>query len=65
LQNFISRRFILEPLSIISVIFQLANTAPEIDKLLINKKNEAYTRTEVIEVYRNSMNSMNPEKIEN
>ncbi|MDC1023365.1 hypothetical protein OAR00_02290 [Alphaproteobacteria bacterium] len=55
----------MEPLSIISVIFQLANAAPEIDKLLINKKNEAYTRTEAIEVYRNSMNSINPEKIEN
>jgi hypothetical protein len=45
----------LEPLSIISVIFQLANTAPEIDKLFRNKKNIDYTRTEIIEIYRTNM----------
>ena len=59
------RRIILEPLSIISIIFQLASAAPEIDKILINKKNDAYTRTEAIEVYRNNINSMNSDKVEN
>ena len=47
--------FILEPLSIISVIFQLASAAPEIDKFLMQEEKEIYTRTEAIEIYRTNM----------
>ena len=47
----------LEPLSIISVILQLANAAPEFDKLLQNNVNRTYTRTETIEFYRSNMNT--------
>ena len=46
----------LEPLSIISVIFQLANAAPEIDKMLMQDKKKIYSRTETIEIYRTNMN---------
>jgi hypothetical protein len=46
----------LEPLSIISVIFQLASVAPEFDKFLQNDVNKNYTRTEAIEIYRTNMN---------
>ena len=48
--------FILEPLSIISVIFQLASAAPEIDKMLMQDKKKIYSRTETIEIYRTNMN---------
>ena len=47
----------LEPLSIISVILQLASAAPEFDKLLQNNVNKSYTRTETIEFYRSNMNT--------
>jgi len=47
----------LEPLSIISVILQLASAAPEFDKLLQNNVNRTYTRTETIEFYRSNMNT--------
>ncbi|MDA9806326.1 hypothetical protein N9D05_03355 [Alphaproteobacteria bacterium] len=46
----------MEPLSIISVIFQLASAAPEFDKFLQNEFNKTYTRTEAIEIYRTNMN---------
>jgi hypothetical protein len=46
----------LEPLSIISVIFQLASAAPEFDRFLQNDVNNTYTRTEAIEIYRANMN---------
>ena len=46
----------LEPLSIISVIFQLASAAPEIDKMLMQDKKKIYSRTETIEIYRTNMN---------
>ena len=49
--------YFLEPLSIISVILQLASAAPEIDKLLQNNVNKTYTRTETIEFYRLNMNT--------
>ena len=45
----------LESLSIISVIFQLANAAPNIDKIFTNNQNKIYTRTETIEIYRINM----------
>ena len=45
----------LEPLSIISVIFQLASAAPEIDKFLMQEEKKIYTRTETIEIYRTNM----------
>jgi hypothetical protein len=46
----------LEPLSIISVILQLASAAPQFDNLLQNNVNRTYTRTETIEFYRSNMN---------
>ena len=46
----------MEPLSIISVIFQLASAAPEIDKMLMPDKKKIYSRTETIEIYRTNMN---------
>ena len=46
----------LEPLSIISVVLQLASAAPQFDKLLQNNVNRTYTRTETIEFYRSNMN---------
>jgi hypothetical protein len=46
----------LEPLSIISVLFQLVSAAPEIDKMLIQDKEKIYSRTETIEIYRTNMN---------
>jgi len=46
----------LEPLSIISVIFQLASAVPEIDKMLMQDKKKIYSRTETIEIYRTNMN---------
>ena len=45
----------MEPLSIISVFFQLASAAPEIDKFLMQEEKKIYTRTETIEIYRTNM----------
>ena len=45
----------MEPISIISVIFQLASTAPNIDKILSGNEKKIYTRTEAIEIYRANM----------
>ena len=45
----------LEPLSIFSVIFQLATVAPEINKVFIKEENSDLTRTQVIELYRSNM----------
>ena len=47
----------MEPLSIISVILQLANVAPEVNKLSKNEKNSDLTRSQVIELYRSNMKS--------
>ena len=52
---FNSKELILEPLSIFSVIFQLATVTPEINKIFIKRENSDPTRTEIIELYRNSM----------
>lgn len=46
----------MEPLSIISVIFQLASAAPQIDQFLSHEENKVYSRTETIEIYRKNMN---------
>ena len=48
----------MEPLSILSVIIQLATTTPQLDKLLIDKEEVSYTRTETIEMYRQNMSSI-------
>ena len=45
----------MEPLSIISVIFQLASAAPQIDSFLMQNEKKIYTRTETIEIYRTTM----------
>ena len=45
----------MEPLSIISVIFQLASAAPQIDKFFLQDEKKVYTRTETIELYRTNM----------
>ena len=52
---FNSKELILEPLSIFSMIFQLATVTPEINKIFIKKENSDPTRTEIIEFYRNNM----------
>jgi hypothetical protein len=52
----------LEPLSIISVIFQLASAAPEIDKFLMQEEKKVYTRTETIEIYRTNMKLISKKK---
>ena len=53
--SFNSKELILEPLSIFSVIFQLAAVTPEINKIFIKKENSDPTRTEIIEFYRNKL----------
>ncbi len=45
----------MEPLSIFSVIFQLATVTPEINEIFIKKENSDLTRTQVIEFYRSNM----------
>ena len=52
----------MEPLSILSVIFQLASVTPEIDKIFLKEKESNLTRTEIIEFYRSNMNSNFQEK---
>ena len=52
-----SKELNLEPLSILSVIFQLASVTPEIDKVFLQEKKSNLTRTEIIEFYRSNMNS--------
>ena len=49
----------MEPLSILSVIIQLATTAPQLENLLIDKEVKSYTRTETIEIYRQNMSPLN------
>ena len=54
---FDSKELKLEPLSIISVILQLANVSPEVNKFLKKEENSDLTRTQVIELYRSNMKS--------
>ncbi len=60
-----SKELNLEPLSIFSVIFKLATTTPEINKIFIKKENSDPTRTEIIEFYRNNMISKFQDKPNN
>ena len=46
----------MEPLSIISIIFQLATVSPEVNKIFKKEANSNLTRAEVIEIYRSNMN---------
>ena len=62
---FNSKELILEPLSIFSVIFQLATVTSEINKVFIKKENSDPTRTEIIEFYRNNMISNFQDKSNN
>ena len=57
-----SKELNLEPLSILSVIFQLATVTPKINEIFIKEKNSDFTRTEIIEFYRSNMNSNFQEK---
>ena len=50
-----SKELNLEPLSLFSVIFQLATVTPEINKVFIKEENSDLTRTQVIEIYRSNM----------
>ena len=52
----------MEPISILSIIVQLATSAPALNKLISTEKIPSYSRTETIEIYRNVMNS--PYKVE-
>ncbi len=45
----------MEPLSVLSIIIQLASASPQLNNLLIEKKEKPYTRTETIELYRINM----------
>ncbi|MDG2457714.1 MAG: hypothetical protein P8N41_02135 [Alphaproteobacteria bacterium] len=47
----------MEPISIISIIVQLASATPQLDKFLTQEDNKVYSRTETIEIYRANMNS--------
>ena len=47
----------MEPISILSIVVQLATSAPALNKLISTEKIPSYTRTETIEIYRNVMNS--------
>jgi hypothetical protein len=47
----------MEPISILSIVVQLATSAPALNKLISAEKIPSYTRTETIEIYRNVMNS--------
>ena len=47
----------MEPISILSIVVQLATSAPALNKLMLNEKTPSYSRTETIEIYRNVMNS--------
>ena len=47
----------MEPLSIFSVIFQLATATPDITKVFIKEERSDPTRTEIIEFYRSNMSS--------
>ena len=60
--RYVKKKVIMEPLSILSVIIQLATTAPQLEKLLIDKEEKPYTRTETIEIYRQNMSSLNYKK---
>ena len=46
----------MEPISILSIVVQLATSAPALNKLISTEKIPSYTRTETIEIYRNVMN---------
>jgi len=52
----------MEPISILSIVVQLATSAPALNKLISTEKIPSYSRTETIEIYRNVMNS--PYKVE-
>ena len=43
----------MEPISILSIVVQLATSAPALNKLISTEKIPSYTRTETIEIYRN------------
>ena len=45
----------MEPLTLFSVVFQLATVTPEINKIFIKEENSNLTRTELIEFYRSNM----------
>jgi len=47
----------MEPISILSIVVQLATSAPALNKLISTEKTLSYSRTETIEIYRNVMNS--------
>ena len=55
----------MEPLSIFSVIYQLATATPDITKVFMNEENSDPTRTEIIELYRNNMISNFQDKSNN
>ena len=52
----------MELISILSIVVQLATSAPALNKLISTEKIPSYTRTETIEIYRNVMKS--PYKVE-
>ena len=47
----------LEPLSIFSVIFQIATATPNISEVFMKDEKSNLTRTQIIELYRSNMSS--------
>lgn len=45
----------MEPLSIISIVLQLATNAPMLEKIITKEQVHHYTRSETIELYRTAM----------
>lgn len=45
----------MEPISILSIVVQLATSAPALNKLISTEKIPSYSRTETIEIYRTVM----------
>ena len=52
----------MEPLSILSVIFQLSSATPDINKVFTKEEKSDLTRTQVIELYRSNMKTNYQEK---
>ena len=53
----------MEPLSIISIVLQLATNAPMLEKIITKEQVHHYTRSETIELYRTTMIPLDPKKV--
>jgi hypothetical protein len=53
----------MEPLSIISIVLQLATNAPMLERIITKEQVHHYTRSETIELYRTTMGPLDPKKV--